>query len=607
MTPSQFANYRAIILGDPTCLGPPTTSDVDAAAANARTWGPVINGNIVIVGTDPVYHAGQGGDTVTRRGIDFAIDQVGTTGAYITLSCYYHDTAPNTPVPLLDGIGGGGFTVTGVGCYNDAHIVAESPALAGLSDSDISNWSCSVHEALQSWPGGLVPLAIARDFDSSFTASDGTQGPPYILAGGNIRSFPLSLTPLDDSAPIGGSHTVTAQILDGVTRAPLPNARLGFRVTDGPNLGVTGACLPLSCITGSNGEIAWTYTSNGTAGSDTIQTFYDQNGNGFADVGEPQTSAGMQWTTAPSSGPKYVAFGDSITTGQSVATCEENLAVSPWRCSGPLPGTPYPDQVAAALGYTYSDDQSFYSQFFPSPGFPSVDLDRVGIWGEKVADAERAYLAGSDQEGPWKPQFAAVEQAQELVTGELGIDDLRFSDPGIWVGRYLKDQLQPFGGSRVRDHARELLAQQAGALDQMFESIAVARANGARAVIVLVYNPLPPPGGIPGNLDKSCPDAYNIAQTLVGVINEELTTRTNTARLLLADPRPAFTGHEIGTGDPYVYGTSCSLVKAAASFIPSWVPFIGGGGFNEVKQAFDPHPNSEGSAVIADSILEVLR
>jgi hypothetical protein len=61
MTPAQFASYRAIILGDPTCqsLG----NDQQAAANNATTWGPQINGNIVILGTDPVYHASQGGET----------------------------------------------------------------------------------------------------------------------------------------------------------------------------------------------------------------------------------------------------------------------------------------------------------------------------------------------------------------------------------------------------------------------------------------------------------------------------------------------------------------------------------------------------------------
>lgn len=162
MTSAQFASYRLLILGDPTCYGPPTSSDIDLAASNANSWGPVIDGNIVITGTDPVYHASQGGETLTRRSIDFAAAQSGKTGAYISLSCYYHETTPGTPVPLLDGIGSGGFTMTGVGCYNDAHIVAAHAALAGLSDSDLSGWSCSVHEAFQTWPGGLVPLAKCR-------------------------------------------------------------------------------------------------------------------------------------------------------------------------------------------------------------------------------------------------------------------------------------------------------------------------------------------------------------------------------------------------------------------------------------------------------------
>ena len=294
MTAEQFASYRAIILGDPTCQG--LNPDEQTAAANARTWGPVINGNVVIAGTDPVYHAGQGGATVTQRAVDFAIAQSGKTGTYISLSCYYHGTAPNTPVPLLDGIGPGGFTVTGVGCYNNAHIVAESAALAGLTDADLSNWSCSVHEAFQTWPGALVPLAIAKDFDSSYTASDGTQGPPYILAGGDIRSFPLSVSPLNDSGPAGTSHTVTAQLLDGTTRAPVVGAKLGFGITSGPNAGAHGSCVPATCLTDANGQVAFTYKSNGTLGSDSIQAFDDANSNGVADVGEPQTTAGMTWT-----------------------------------------------------------------------------------------------------------------------------------------------------------------------------------------------------------------------------------------------------------------------------------------------------------------------
>lgn len=294
MTAADFASYRLIILGDPTCRGD-LTGDIGAAITNASTWGPVINGNILITGTDPVFHAGQGGETLTRQSIDFALAQETKTGAYISLSCYFHGTDPGTPVPLLDGIGGGGFTVTGVGCYNDAHIVASHPALAGLSDATLSGWSCSVHEAFHTWPGALIPLAIALDFDSSYTASDGSQGPPYILAGGDIRSFPLSIAPLNASGPAGSQHTVTAELLDGVTHNPVPGARIGFAVTAGPNVGASNTCVPADCSTDANGTVALTYVSNGSEGTDTIQAFYDQNHDGLPTSGEPQTTAGMVW------------------------------------------------------------------------------------------------------------------------------------------------------------------------------------------------------------------------------------------------------------------------------------------------------------------------
>ncbi len=319
MTSAQFATYRAIILGDPTCST--ITPDEQAAAANAKTWGSVVNGNVVIVGTDPVFHAASGtpgAEVLTRRGIDFAAAQSGKTGAYISLSCYYHGTAPNTAVSLLDGIGSGGFTVTGVGCYNSAHIVAVSPALAGLTDDDLSNWSCSVHEAFQTWPGGLVPLAIAKDFSSSYTASDGTQGPPYILAGGDIKSFPLSLSPLSGTATVGGSDTVTAQLLDGVTLAPVAGARIGFAVTSGPDAGVSGSCSPSTCQTGTNGQVAFTFRNKNIAGSDNVQAFYDTNGNGTPDAGEPQTSAGVTWAVAAAT-LRYVVLGDSVPYGHGLA------------------------------------------------------------------------------------------------------------------------------------------------------------------------------------------------------------------------------------------------------------------------------------------------
>jgi hypothetical protein len=191
MTTADFADYDAIVLGDATCTG---VGAVAAAEANAATWAAAVDGNVVIIGTDPVYHSmygfggPQGGDALTTIAMAFAVDEPGKTGLYATLSCYYHGTAPGTPVPVLSGLGA--FTVTGVECYNDSHIVVAHPALATLTDADLSDWSCSVHEAFDSFPADFLPLAIAEDpavgppFPGSLPFPDGSHGVPYILARG---------------------------------------------------------------------------------------------------------------------------------------------------------------------------------------------------------------------------------------------------------------------------------------------------------------------------------------------------------------------------------------------------------------------------------------
>jgi RHS repeat-associated protein len=191
MTADQFAAYRAIILGDPTCSG---ESSVAAAEANAMVWGPVIDGNIEIIGSDPVFHAINTNPAiaaVTQRGVDFAVGQSGKTGAYISLSCYFAGTSAPTHVSLLDGLdtAGTGFSVQGAGCSDSIHIEATSPALTGIDDTLLSNWNCSVHEYFDSWPAKFGVLAVDTNAGSLFTGPDGTTGDPYILAspGGSFQ------------------------------------------------------------------------------------------------------------------------------------------------------------------------------------------------------------------------------------------------------------------------------------------------------------------------------------------------------------------------------------------------------------------------------------
>ena len=188
---ADFATYKAIVLGDPQCkVG---TGSLAAAEANRTVWGPAVTGNVLVTGSDPAWHAAHGSNRAgatkfTKDSIAFAAAGA-TTGAYISLSCYYGGAASGTPVPVLDPFGT--FTVVGGG-GDQTHIVASlPPELAGLTDADLSNWHSSTHEGLVTWPSSFSVLAIQKDISSSFVAPDGTAGAPYIL----VRSGTPSIGP----------------------------------------------------------------------------------------------------------------------------------------------------------------------------------------------------------------------------------------------------------------------------------------------------------------------------------------------------------------------------------------------------------------------------
>lgn len=349
LSTADFASYRGIILGDATCGGDPS-----AAATNAPAWGAAVNGNVIINGTDPVYHDSQGGNALSRQSVDYAVDQVGKTGLYVSLSCYFHDTTAGTPVPLLDGISPGGFAVTGVGCYNNSHIVATHPVLLGLADATLSNWSCSVHEAFTAWPSDFTVLAIARDFAATYTASDGSVGTPYILArGGGLRSFPLSLDPRSQERNLRTSATVTAQLLDAATSAPVGGQLLKFRVAAGPNSGASGTCSPTSCATDSGGHVSWTYVGT-KQGTDTVQTWIDRDADGSPSSGEPQTTSAVLWLAAATNA-SFVALGDSYSSGEGTYDYypDSNAPLSFDMCHR----SPHAYSVIAANGLGLGDPQ----------------------------------------------------------------------------------------------------------------------------------------------------------------------------------------------------------------------------------------------------------
>ena len=89
------------------------------------------------------------------------MSEFGKTGAFISLSCYYHDSASN-PGSRLENAFVLGFSWPAWVAINSAHIVATHPALSGVTNASLSNWSCSVHEAFHAWPITFQVLAIAQ-------------------------------------------------------------------------------------------------------------------------------------------------------------------------------------------------------------------------------------------------------------------------------------------------------------------------------------------------------------------------------------------------------------------------------------------------------------
>jgi chitodextrinase len=186
MTTAQFASYNAIVIGDPTCGTAGT-----GAAANRAVWSAAVTGPVVVIGTDPIYHQseGIGEDRLVQNGIRYAAS--GThTGLYASLSCAY---TGGGPVDLLDRFGSFA-TVPQDGCPDNAHVVdAAHPVMTGLDSTLLSNWGCSIHDALSSVPPQFEPLAI-----------DGDNGLPYIVA-----------TPTGDTQPPSPVGNLTAQVRTG--------------------------------------------------------------------------------------------------------------------------------------------------------------------------------------------------------------------------------------------------------------------------------------------------------------------------------------------------------------------------------------------------------
>jgi len=276
-----FDQYRAIIFGDPSCGTDSSNYLAGLTALNATktNWTPACAGNVILLGIDNSCHANgtNGASKTIDRGIAFAVNDPTKTGFYYALSCYYDYTNPATNATLVPHLTGfGTFMVRNYdgACFDAAHIVATHPiftAAPPLTDAELSNWGCSTHEGFDAWPANFVVLSIALT-NGFYTATDGSNGVPYILVRGEGVEVitTIELGPPKATNNLGTPHTVCANIATNVT--PYAGVPVTFTIATGPN-SVTN----FTTLTDSNGQACFTYTGNGGLGLDYITASYMNN------------------------------------------------------------------------------------------------------------------------------------------------------------------------------------------------------------------------------------------------------------------------------------------------------------------------------------------
>lgn len=378
MSAAQFSAYQLLVFGDPTCN---TNPGIQApAVANESTWGPLVDGNVIVIGTDPVFHyAGgrgkPGAGVLISHALAYAGAQSGRIGLYDDLSCFYVSASSETTSPLLNGIEAG-FGIYGERlCAATIHVAASAQQLIGITDADLSNWGCSVHEYFGNWPADFVPYAIDTAASARVASGicpnppyhplDGTAGGcPYIIGrGGGLSAGSVGLTGPSTPGVINTNQTLTASVQSA--GSPVNGAVVTLNDVSGPNAGASAT------VTTNAAGVATHAYSSATHGTDQWTASYTPPG--FAQ--ETSAQAPVVWllptSFTASATPASVAYGSTSVlaenglpgpatgtvtfTSGATTLCTLTLPATTCTTSTSLDGATY------AITATYSGDATYAS------------------------------------------------------------------------------------------------------------------------------------------------------------------------------------------------------------------------------------------------------
>lgn len=337
-------------------------------------------------------------DALNARDADVA-EFVNTGGGLFGLS----NCALTDPYGYLGGVGG--FTCGALGSNQQDNIepTPEGQAL-GITSTNLD--VCCWHDTYKAFPAFLKVLAVYPDVSGKPAAAIG--GAQVIVTQG------ITLEPATDENPAGTAHTVTAT-LENSEGNPVVDREVRFKVISGPNAGqaspVNGVCTPFpNCHTDNNGQVSWTYTSNGKLGTDIIEACFTDD----RDV-ERCAQATKEWVVGP---PATLLLTPPFATNTVGA---EHCVTATVRDAfgNPVPGVTVRFSVGPSVPTTFpspasgsaTTDANGQAKFCYTASLPGVD--RIHAFADTNGDAtEQPTEPSGNAEKTWTPppstQFCEV-------------------------------------------------------------------------------------------------------------------------------------------------------------------------------------------------------
>jgi hypothetical protein len=135
----------------------------------------------------------------------------------------------------------------------------------------------------------------------------------------------ISCSPQTATNPSGTTHNFDCTVTDNQGE-PVAGARVNFRVTSGPDSGMTDRCGATSDGTGAEpGVSGCSYKNTGPTGTDQITAWIDTTDNNLQDAGEPSTTISKTWVQPAPNGSTLTlsCSPNQTTTTGTDPTCQE--------------------------------------------------------------------------------------------------------------------------------------------------------------------------------------------------------------------------------------------------------------------------------------------